>query len=581
MKPTPLHFLSLIIASFLPAATHAAPTLEAMRTPVNKVFQFNYNADYSGWADGSKTSARSYLWIPEECAQLKGLIILCANVPEQMLAGHEGLRKVCAKNNLGIVWFPGTFFNNKKTGPNQTTEREKSVVFLQQLLDGLAEISGYPEVATVPWLPMGESGHLLMVDALVETAPERCIAGLWLKNNHLPPKNRTVPAFVLYGSAQEWGQDKADPKKPGDIRTRWSADAEEGYKVPLNERKLNPNWAFTYYVDGKSGHFDCSEEVVTQIIHYVDKVAQARLPLNGSQVLRPVDLNNGYLADLPLPGHENHPVTPYQNASPINQAVPWYFDKESAESAQAMARINWTAETQLPGIADTHGNIFPYTFNGVTWITLNAKPVPYTTGSFTNPITPPVLESEPDGITFQLRGVLLDKIPDNFIGAGAGEKLSKTPGEPTIEWLCGCVEPLGGNRFRIVPDRCWPSPIYIAVRQKGNATVREIVQPAQINRDFNAEGKSQKITFEKIPNVRAGSDTLPLKATSDSGLPVGFFVAAGPAIIQDGNLVFTKIPPHSKYPVTVTVAAWQFGQYAEPKVKRAEIVRQSFQITAE
>ena len=59
---------------------------------------------------------------------------------------------------------------------------KQSSVFCKELLDGLAKTSGYDEVATVPWLPIGESFHLLMVDALVEAAPQRCIAGIWLKN---------------------------------------------------------------------------------------------------------------------------------------------------------------------------------------------------------------------------------------------------------------------------------------------------------------------------------------------------------------------------------------------------------------
>ena len=98
---------SLVFGLVLYRSAQAAPstvTQEAMRSPVNKVFQFTQSGDFTGWADGSKTSARSYLWIPEECKKLKGLLILCANVPEQMLAGHEAMRKACAENDLGIVW---------------------------------------------------------------------------------------------------------------------------------------------------------------------------------------------------------------------------------------------------------------------------------------------------------------------------------------------------------------------------------------------------------------------------------------------------------------------------------------------
>ena len=218
-----------------------------------------------------------------------------------------------------------------------------------------------------------------------------------------------------------------------------------------------------------------------------------------------------------------------------------------------------------------NGNAFPFIFNGITSITMNSKPAPLADGSL-----PPMLESEPDGITFQLKGVLLDKIPDNFVGAGA--KLEKAPGTPTLEWLCGCVEPLGNGRMRIALDRTWPSPIYIAVRHKGTDSIRAVVQPAQIWRDANSEGDAQKITFEKIADVKVGTESAPLVAASDKGLPVSFFVNVGPAIVKDGKLVFTRVPARSRFPIAVTVSAWQFGRYAQPKIKRAEIVTQTFRI---
>ena len=577
----PLLALCAMQCLFCVSPLQASPlsiTPEAMRSPVNAVFQFHQDGEFSGWPDGSTTKARSYLWIPENCHKLKGLVILCANVPEQMLAAHPALRKACAANDLGIVWCPGSFFNFKRFGPEKKLANAESVAFLQQLLEGLAKTSGYPEVATVPWIPIGESGHLLMSDALVEAAPGRCIAGIWLKNNHLPPHDRKTPALVIFGSAQEWAQDKPDAKNHTDLRNRWSTNAQEGYAAPLNERKTNPNWPLTYFVDGGSGHFDCSEKIAAFVADYIDQVSKARLPLDGSTNLRGVEITKGWLADMPLPGHENHPVVPYTNAPVESRNWPWFFDKASAEKAQDIARINWKAEYQLPAVATTNGEVFPYTFNGIQWVTFNSKPAPYTNWATSNTVTPPMLESEPDGISFQLKGVLLEKVPDNFVGAGAGEKLGSTPGEPTIEWMSGCVEPLGGNRFRIAPDRNWPSPIYIAVRQPESASVKASVQPIQVSRDFNTEGKDQKITFEPIPDVKAGAESILLKATSDSGLPVHFFVDAGPAIIQGDRLLFTMIPPNATLPITVTVAAWQFGRYADPKIKRADIVRQNFRI---
>jgi hypothetical protein len=551
---------SLIFVGRLALAVEVVPP-ETLRSPVNQVFQFVQSGECSAWADGSKTTATAYLWIPENCPKLRGVLILCANVPEHMLVGDQAIRDVCAANDLGIVWCARTFYNFKAKNEDKT-----DVAFLQQLLDGLAKVSGYNEVATVPWLPMGESGHLLMVDALVEAAPERCIAGIWIKNCHLPPKNREVPAFVAYGSAQEWSQDKTD------YRVQWK-NIDANYARILNERKSNPDWPFSFVIDGTSGHFDCSERLTRLFARYIDLVAKARLSDDGSANLKKIDLTKGYLADLPVPGHEGHPVTAYADAPADGRALPWFLDKAFAEEAQSIAAINWNSDSQLPAFTDNKGNVFPYTFNGITMMSLDKKPEPLPDGT-----TPPMLETEADGITFTVQGTMLDKLPANFFAAG--QPLAQVPGTPTAEWLCGCVEPLGGGKFRIALDRTWPSPIYVALRHAGTDSVRAVVQPGQITREGNTDGAPQKITFAKLDDVKAGTDSVPLQATSDSGLPVSFFVDAGPAIIKDGKVVFTKIPSRTKFPVAVTVVAWQWGRHAEPKIKRADLVRQTFHILA-
>ena len=575
----PYSLLAAILASITLQLSLRATSPEELRSPENIVFQFKQEGEFSGWPDGSKTTARAYLWVPEDCKKLRGIIVLCANVPEMMLAGHEGIRKVCRDNDLGIVWCPQSFMNFKRFGPDKKMANTESVAFLQQLLNGLAETSGYPEVATVPWIPIGESGHLLMSDALVEAAPGRAIAGIWLKNNHLPPHDRTTPALVIFGSAQEWSQDKPDTNKNTTFLNRWSSNA-AGYEMIVNERKSHPDWALTYAVDGQSGHFDCSEKIAGMVARYIDNITKARLPKDGSTNLNSLDLTKGFLADMPAPGHALTPVQAWNDTQASNRAMPWFFDRQSAEDAQALGNINWNAKTQLPSFSDTNGTMMPFIFNGISSISINCQPKPYTnaaTGVVTNA---PIILTDPDGITFHLKGVLLDKVPDNFVGAGAGEKLEKTSGEPVLEWMSGCIHPLGNGSFQISPDRNWPNTAtYLAVRQPGTTGVRGVVQPAGVNATgMNSEGSAQKITFDTIPDVKAGTESIQLKATSDSGLPVRFFVDAGPAIIQGDKLVFTKIPAGAKLPLTVTVGAWQFGRWAEPKIKKADIIKQSFHI---
>lgn len=564
-------------ATALPVAAIQGGTPEELRSPANVVFQFKQEAEFSGWPDGSKTAARAYLWVPEECRKLRGILVLCANVPEMMLAGHPEIRRVCRENDLGIVWCPQSFMNFKRFGPEKKMANAEAVAFLQQLLDGLANTSGYPEVATVPWIPIGESGHLLMSDALVETMPGRSMAGIWLKNNHLPPRNRTTPALVVFGTAQEWGQDKADTNGKTTFLNRWASNA-AGYRNVVMERKNHPDWALSYAIDGQSGHFDCSEKVVSITARFIGNVAKARLPGDGSTNLRSVDLSEGFLADMPAPGHEASPPAAWNGTT--NRAMPWFFDRESAEEAQSLGKVDWKSKSQLPAFADTNGTVMPFIFNGISSISINCQPKPFTNAATGTVSNAPVVQTEADGITFRLKGVLLDKVPENFVGAGAGVKLEKTPGDPVVEWTSGCIEPLGNGTFRIAVDRNWPNvATYLAVRQPGTTGVRGVVQPAGMNvTGMNSEGASQKITFDPIPDVKAGTASIPLKAISDAGLPVRFFVDAGPAVIEGDKLVFTKIPPNAKLPLTVTVGAWQFGRWAEPKVKKAEIVRQSFRI---
>ena len=142
------------------------------------------------------------------------------------------------------------------------------------------------------------------------------------------------------------------------------------------------------------------------------------------------------------------------------------------------------------------------------------------------------------------------------------------------------MKPLGGDKFQICLDRSFgSSACYIAARQNGTDTIRNSVQPCGVKIQKNNSGLAQKITFEKIPDVKAGTISIQLAAKSDSGLPVKYFVRAGPAVVQGDQLVFRPIPPRAKFPLAVTVAAWQFGRSCDVPVK-TEIVEQTFNLLA-
>jgi hypothetical protein len=91
-------------------------------------------------------------------------------------------------------------------------------------------------------------------------------------------------------------------------------------------------------------------------------------------------------------------------------------------------------------------------------------------------------------------------------------------------------------------------------------------------------GKEQTITFPHPGNLTASGGPLTLKATSDSGLPVAYYVARGPALVKGGTLRIAELPARATFPIPVTIVAYQFGSGVEPRVKTATPVERTIQI---
>ena len=106
--------------------------------------------------------------------------------------------------------------------------------------------------------------------------------------------------------------------------------------------------------------------------------------------------------------------------------------------------------------------------------------------------------------------------------------------------------------------------------------MRGIVQQAVVRASPRAKGAPQTITFPTVADQDADARSLALGATSSAGLPVGYYVLEGPAEIDGDTLRFTAIPPRAKFPLKVTVVAWQFGREGDAPVRTAESVERGF-----
>jgi hypothetical protein len=201
-------------------------------------------------------------------------------------------------------------------------------------------------------------------------------------------------------------------------------------------------------------------------------------------------------------------------------------------------------------------------------------------------------EPQADGVTFKIAGAFYDTVPEGsprlpqWTGLPAGSPLghATNAGPVLISAICGPVEKLAPDTFalRLQRDTIGKETRYelvFAATHPGNAEYKPAVQQAHLFVPArNRDGADQRITFPKIPNQKAGTKSLKLSATSDANVPVYYYVREGPAEIDGDTLKFTSIPPCAKFPVKVTVVAWQYGRPIEPKLKTAEPVEQSIMI---
>ena len=222
--------------------------------------------------------------------------------------------------------------------------------------------------------------------------------------------------------------------------------------------------------------------------------------------------------------------------------------------------VNWNAKTPVPVFVDAAGKPIPYNARGITDIT-------------------PLMEE--DGITFTVKAAFLDKLPEGYVKAGT--PLTHVAGEPAVEWLRGPAVPLGNNRFQLALDRSADpagggQDLYLRTFHPGDANYRLSVAPASVHIPANRAGRPQTIAFDPIADQTTATKEIVLHATSDTGLPVRFFVKAGPAEIHGDKLVFTPIPVKGRMPITVTVVAWQWGRGDGEPVQTAAAVERTFRL---
>ncbi len=518
-------------------------------TPVAAQWQWSVPVS-SMVSNETKDHPRAFLWIPENCKQLRAVLIGQHNMTEETIFEHPKFRKKMAQLGIAIVWvtpgFDMVFDFNKTAGKD-----------FENIMNDLAKVSGYSELQFAPAIPVGHSAYAsypwnfavnnpartLAILSIHGDAPQTNLTGYGGKNIDWGNKNiNGIPGLMVEGE-YEWWEARVQPA--------------------LDFQQRFPNAAISFLCDAGHGHFDISDELIDYLSLFIKKAVAYRLP-SKSPLDKPVQLiavnpRKGWLKE-----RWKKDVKPLYTAAPYNQykgdrkEAFWYFDKKTADATEKFyAKVRGKKEQYL-GFSQ-NGKLFAF----------NPKSHARIVGKFT---------PEADGLTFHLNTIFTDTLRTKTINNHA-------KGKPTISRICGPVEKINDTTFTVCFYRMGlnnekrTGDIWLMASHPGDKNYKSTVQQFNMRIPLrNTEGMEQKITFEPLENQKKGIKEITLKATSDSGKPVYFYVQEGPAEIKDGKLIFTPIPPRSQFPVKVTVVAWQYGQAVEPKIKSAEPVIQSFYI---
>lgn len=515
-------------------------------------------------SDETEDHPQAFLWIPSDCSQVKAVVVGQHNMCEETLFENAAFRNKMQEAGIALVWitpildFPWDVAN----GCNDA---------LLAAFDDLAEVSGYSELKFAPIVPLGHSAMATFPWNFAAWNPERTLAVVSYHGD-APRTNLTG-----YGRANlEWGRIRNIDGIPGLMVEGEYEWWEARVNPALAFRMMYPESCISFLCDAGRGHFDVADRTAEYIGLFIKKAVEWRMPetedCNKPVALKKLNPRDGWLAERWRTGTDEPQgevrtarlarqprrarPAPYLQYKGDRHDAFWYFDREMAELTEKIYRQDHDLLPQYVSFMQA-GELLPY--HPESHVTLSTRFLP-----------------EADGVTFRLKAVYTDSLRTSLTRRHSAAI-------PRIDRICGPVRQTDDTTFVLnfyrmgTNNKKRTSSITLVASGGGDRQYKECVQELSFNIPYPlTEGKRQHILFPGIEDVKAGIASVPLLAVSDCDLPVYYYVKQGPAEVEDGKVVFTQIPPRSKFPLKVTVVAWQYG--LSGKVQTAEPVERTFYI---
>lgn len=492
---------------------------------------------------------QAFLWIPSNCTQVKGAMIGTHNMTEETLFENPVFREKLSEIGIALIWItPGWDQKWDVTTGSQAA--------YDKMLEDFATVSGYSELKYAPIVPFGHSAMATYPWNFAAWNPDRTLAVVSFHGD-APRTNLTgygrdnmewgkrtidgIPGLMIEGE-YEWWEDRVNPA--------------------LAFRMMYPKSCISFLCDAGRGHFDIADRTAVYIALFLKKALEYRMPEADSGD-KPIELKRlnpqeGWLAERWHPNQKKRvKAAPYKLYKGDSHDAFWYFDKEMAEVTEERYRQERGKKPQYLSFVQD-GQLL--TYHPTSHVKVAARFLP-----------------EKDGLTFHLKAVYTDSLHTKRTNAHSSTI-------PEITRICGPVRKVNDTTFTVrfyrmgMYNQRRTGEICLLASNDGDNQYKSTVQELSFRIPYRqTEGKRQCILFPGMEDVKEGMESIPLRATSDCGLPVYYYVKEGPAEIEGDKLVFTKIPPRSKFPIKVTVVAWQYGLAG--RVQTAEPVERCFYIT--
>ena len=521
---------------------------------------WQWSIDVKGGID-KRGPSKAFLWIPENCQRVRGVILAQHNMEEISILENPIFRKAMTDLGFAEIWCAPPFDHLFRF-------TEGAAETFNGMMRELADVSGYDELNHAPVIGLGHSAAASWPYYFAAWNPGRTLAAISVSGQWPYFRN---PVFA----PDIWGDRNIDFVPCLETMGEYEA-ADTWSKEGLKERQEHPLMPLSMLACPAEGHFAATNKKVEYIVLYIKKVVQYRLTNqvlpDGSIKLNPIDpTKTGWLVDKwrlnQMPKALAAAVGEY-TGDPTEAF--WFFDEELVKATEAYEAEYRGMKAQLLGYVQD-GKVVRQK-NTHLQVDLSFQP-------------------EQDGITFTLHGTFLDTVPGEsprpaiWTGLSTGSPIGHTNSTipVSIDKICGPFIKTGPETFEVRFDRTGMGKVgdrmelCFAATHPGDNEYKPAVQQAHMIIPTRiSEGADQTIIFPSISDQKVGKKTLKLKAKSSKGAKVYYYILAGPAEIEGDEIRFTTVPPRAKFPMRVTVVAWQYGRMTALKLKTAEPVERTF-----